>query len=289
MQDTFHGFLSEYFISPIISHSGYNPVNTIVYAMIAVVICFFVIYPYLDKKKIKFDYNFALSVIPYVVLGSTLRIFEESHSTVHLIERSANPLELGFYFLSPGIYIMIGIATVASLLISIKIAKKRKINPLKVFRNIGIILASPVVIWHLFHLTHPEAFIGIAVTASPSTALAYHIFKKKKKKLFRDRLNVMALFGQALDGSATSIILQFYPVYKEQHFVSNAIIQAFGPFAFLITKIAVCIMILYLIDMTTRSKEVTKNFAGFVKILIIILGIATGTRDMFSVSMTTAI
>jgi len=282
-------FFQEYFISPMTTYGGYNPVNTLVYAVIAIVLCFFIIYPYLNKRKIKFDYRFALAVLPYVILGSTVRIFEEAHSSVYLIGRSANPLEPGFYFLSPGIYIMIGIITIASLLISLKIGKIKKLNSLTIFRNIGIILAAPVVIWHFFHFTHPEAFLGIILTTTAVTCGVVFIYNKTKNKLFRDKLNIMALASQTLDGSATSIILQFYPVYREQHFISNAIIQTFGPFAFLLIKVMVVIVVLYFIDHISRSKEVTNNFAGFVKIIIIILGFATGTRDMFSVSMTTAI
>jgi len=283
MAEGIAGFFEEYFISPITAHSGYNPVNTLVYALIAIVI-----YPFLNKRKIKFDINFALAVLPYVILGSTVRIFEEAHSSVFLISRSANPLELGYYFISPGIYVMIGLLTVVSLLISLKIGKKKR-NPLSIFRNIGIILAAPVVLYHISHFTHPEAFIGILLTTSVVTCLVILIYKKAKNKLFNEKLNKMTLIGQTLDGAATSVILQFYPVYYEQHFLSNAIIQTFGPFAFLLVKVMVVIVVLYFIDYMVSTKGVTKNFAGFIKILIIILGFATGTRDLFSVSMTTAI
>ncbi|NOX72005.1 MAG: DUF63 family protein [Candidatus Micrarchaeota archaeon] len=282
-------FVREYFISPITSHSGYNPVNTLAYSLMAIVLLFFLIYPYLEKKKIKFDYRFALAVLPYVLFGSTVRIFEESYSSVHLIARSANPVEMGFYFISPGIYIMVGLLTIASLLVSIKLSRKKKWDKINTFRNIGIVLALPVVLWHLTHLTHYEAFISILLTAAAFSGAVFIVFGKVKSRLFADRMNKLALIAQTLDGAATSIILQFYPVYTEQHFISNAIIQAFGPFAFLVTKIIVAIAVLYFIDRIKRSKEISGNFAGFVKLLIIILGFATGTRDMFSVAMTTAI
>ncbi|MBN2102276.1 MAG: DUF63 family protein [Candidatus Aenigmarchaeota archaeon] len=283
------GFFQEYFISPITSHSGYNPINTFAYALIAIVLCFFVIYPFLNKRKIKFDINFALAVLPYVILGSTVRIFEESYSSVFLISRSASPLEFGYYFISPGIYVMIGLLTIFSLVISLKIGRKKKCNPLNVFRNVGIILSAPVVSYHMFHFTHIEAFLGILMTTAAVSGVVFLVYRKAKNKLFNDKLNRLTLIGQALDGSATAIILQFYPVYFEQHFLSSAIIQTFGPFAFLLVKVMVAIVVLYFIDYMLATKGVTKNFAGFVKILIIILGFATGTRDMFSVSMTTAI
>lgn len=282
-------FIYQYFIAPIINYSGYNPVNTLAYALIAIVICFFVIYPALNKRKIKFDYNFAISVLPYVIFGSAIRILEERHSAVHLIGRSPSPLDIGFYFLSPGIYIMVACITVASLLISLKIGKIKKINPLKIFRSIGMILVIPLILWYVFNLTHPEALASIAVATSLVTCSVYFIFKKAKHRLFDKKINILVLAGQVLDGAATSIILQFYPVYREQHFLSNAIIQTFGPFAFLLTKTLVAIIIIYFIDRMAKSKEITGNFAGFIKIMIIILGFATGTRDMLSVALTMAI
>ncbi len=282
-------FINEYFVSPIVNHTGYNPVNTLTYALIAVALLFFVIYPYLDKKKVKFNERFAFSVLPYVIFGATIRIFEEAYSSVFIVQRSPNPLEIGFYFISPGIYIMVSAITLIALAVSFKISSVYKKDALNIFRNIGIVLCAPVLAWHFLHFTHAEAFAGIAALALSATGVVIIATKRFKKGLFEGNLNKMALGGQVLDGSATSIILQFYPLYNEQHFVSSAIIQAFGPFAFLVTKIIVIIVILYFIDRMEEKKEITPNFAGFIKILIIILGFATGTRNVFSVSMTTAL
>ncbi len=64
--------LEEFFIKPIIdsSYRGYNIVNTAVYGTILLIVAFFVVYPLLHKKGIRFDFRFALALFPYILLAS---------------------------------------------------------------------------------------------------------------------------------------------------------------------------------------------------------------------------
>lgn len=67
-------FINEYFIRPIIdpSLSGYNLVNTIIYIILLVIACG-AIYYFL-KNKIKFNYEFLIALIPYILFGVSLRV-----------------------------------------------------------------------------------------------------------------------------------------------------------------------------------------------------------------------
>jgi len=275
-------FIKEFFLDPIINYEGYNPVNTIVYGIILLAIAFFFVYPFFSKKGIKFDWQFMKAVFPYIVLGSTLRIFEERYSNVFLFQRSANPLELGFYTVTPGIYIAIGIFAIFSLIVSVFLAKKLNKNALTIFGIIGAIFALPIVLFQLSKLVNPIEFAAVFVMLAIVLGILYVLFSFLKKPLFADKLNIAAIAGHSMDSLATFTALTFFSSFAEQHFVSNFIIQTFSPIAFVIVKVALICIIVYLLD-----KEVEdKNMNGFIKIVIAILGFAPGIRDTFSIGLT---
>ncbi|MEE9406424.1 MAG: DUF63 family protein, partial [Candidatus Aenigmarchaeota archaeon] len=66
--------------------------------------------------------------------------------------------------------------------------------------------------------------------------------------------------------------------YLEQHVVPRMLIFDFGPISMFVLKIAVVIPVLILIDRYTKDTD--KNFINFLKIVILILGLAPGLRDL---------
>ena len=274
------GIISDFFCGPIETYAGYNPVNTIAYAAILIVIAFFVVFPFFNKRGIKFNARFALAVIPYILLGSSLRVLED----LHIFPRSCNPLEWSFYTISPGIYIAIGLLTIAALALSLFAAKKTKVNSLTLFTAIGTIFAIPPIIFVLSKFIVIAGFLLIILLASGITAISFFVFRKMKLKLLESDINVLALFSQMLDANATFTALQFYTC-SEQHFLPAFLIDSIGAWSFVAVKFAVTIALLYYIDKEIKDK----NLAGFVKIIIIILGFATGTRDALTVGVGTCL
>ncbi len=273
----------EFFARPILEYSGYNVVNTLVYGAVLLGVAFGLVYPFFKKRGINFDYGFFKAVLPYIILGSTFRIFEEANSSVFFFQRSANPLELGFYMVSPGIYVLMGVLAIISLYASLRLAPKIGMNPLRMFGLAGWVAVLPVVFFQLLHLTRPIEFLFVWVAVGVIVAGLYHAFRLLKKNVLKERLNVAALAAQATDGVATFTALGFFSSYSEQHVVSNFIIQNFSPAAFVVVKVALALLILYFVDKEIESS----SLRNFIKIFIIILGFAPGIRDAFSLGLTT--
>jgi len=277
--------INEFFVEPILSHSGYNLINTLVYAVILLAIAFFVVFPFFRKKGIFFDFNFFKSVFPFIVFGSAIRIFEENHSAVYfeLFERSADPLSFGFYTVSPGIYILVGLLTIFSLIISFFLSKFLKREPLQIFMGIGLLLSVPVVLFHLINLVNFFEFFFVLVF----TALIVFVLKflngKLNQNILSSNLNLAVLFGQTLDGVATFTALSFFSSYSEQHVFSNFIIESFSPFAFIIVKVLLALLVLWYVDKEVEDEKL-KNF---IKLFVLIIGFAPGIRDVFSLGLTT--
>ena len=272
--------IQQYFVDPINDYSGYNLVNTLVYGLILISVAFFLVYPLFNRKGIKFDFKFGLALLPYILFGISLRILED----LKILPRSANPLELPFYFVTPGIWILIGVITIIALIASMAFSRKFNKDLMKTFGLLGLIPAVPLFLFDLLFLKEIPGAVLILVIV----AVIYFIAVKlsdifadfTKFDVFHNPVNRLAFIAQSLDGAATFTALQFFKC-GEQHVVSNFIIQGFGPIAFLAVKIVLVYVILYFLEKEVKDK----NLKGFIAIFIMIMGFATGMRDTFTLAI----
>jgi len=70
-------FINTYYLDPIRTDSGYNPVNTFTWAIV-LGICIFGVFRLLEKLEVKITPRFIISVLPFVLAGSSMRIFADS-------------------------------------------------------------------------------------------------------------------------------------------------------------------------------------------------------------------
>ncbi len=235
-----------YFLTP-----GYNPVNTTVYALVFVVAAYF-IFRILRKLKLKVDKRLAIGIAPFVLMGSVFRVLDDAK------------ILSGFLFFTPGIYFFIFAVTIATLLASLYIQKKFKINYFKIMLVVG--LAIDAVAVNLLHFTNSyAAFVDIAFYF-PWPVLFYLIRWNSANKA------VASI--QMFDANTTFVSLQFFN-YREQHVVPNIFINLFSPVSFIVVKAVAVITVLILIDKFAEDKE----FANYLKLIIAILGGATSFRD----------
>ena len=106
-----------------------------------------------------------------------------------------------------------------------------------------------------------------------------HDFFKKHHINLKKALSIpnqVILGGHFLDASATFTALTFYG-YLEQHVVPRLVIPLFGPISMFFLKIVVVLPVLWIID----SHAEDKNFRNFLKLVVLILGLAPGLRDLF--------
>ncbi|MFH0714241.1 MAG: DUF63 family protein [Candidatus Diapherotrites archaeon] len=268
-------WLQQYFVEPITHYGGYNLVNTAVYLVILVVAAY-IIFRLLDKR-VKFDFKFALAVLPFVLLGGSARVIED----LHVFTRSANPLEPGFYTLTPGIYIAVGLFTIAALLLSLFLAKKFRVEYWKPFAAIGIVSFLPFLAFDLLRFQEWTGFFEVVALAVLISLAVWSAMKKWKPSFGKDKLNLLAIAGQALDGSATFVSTQFFSC-GEQHVVSNVILQ-YAPWLFPILKVALIAAVMYLLDSELKNE----NARSYIKTVLIILGFAPGLRDLITLAVGT--
>jgi uncharacterized membrane protein len=244
-----------YFLYP--TDTVYDVPGTLTYAIV-LVIAVYVIYKTLKILKIKIDYRLAIAVSPYVILGGVIRVLQD-----------AGVLN-SYWFVTPGIYFFIFFIVFLVLLVSIILERKRSIEYFKTTFLIGLLLAT-----FALSFIQPVNLEGVVLTSVfylPWVALFY-IFKKWSLE------NRIVMTVQMFDATTTYVAVNYFGFY-EKHVLPTLFINLFSPVSFIFLKLIGIVIILLLIDKFSDDKE----FNNYLKLIIGILGGATGTRDFIALA-----
>jgi uncharacterized membrane protein len=130
---------------------------------------------------------------------------------------------------------------------------------------VGLILISPVL-----GILKYNNFLGIGYVL---LYFAPWIIFLKIIPLLKENKIVTGL--HVFDGTVTFVSLNYFGYY-EQHVLPRYLINLFGtPLSFVFLKFLVIVPVLFFIDKYSEDKD----FNNFIKLVIGILGAATGTRD----------
>jgi len=258
----------EYFVG-----GGYNLVNTTVYATI-VFTGYYLFYKAI-KKYVPFcriDKHFLWGVLVFVFFGALLRILEQNYTGVWLITSSNSPLKIGFYFHTPGWLILLSFVFLVSFLLSIILFKEKYY---RLLIPIGCCLVFPLLVYELLHLKN---LLVLLITLLAITIIYLVIQFFAKLKTLEDKLIILS---QITDFSATfSGIFFFSNLLYEQHPLSRAVI-GFFPLLFPLAKLFFAFLFIFIVNKAINDSEERT----YTKLLVVILGFLTGTRDLLTISL----
>ncbi len=285
--------IRDYFISPMTMRTGYNIVNTITYAIIAIV-CIYAIYRYFQIKKIEIDKEFYIGAIAWTFFGSIIRVFTDAidsrliytvieqmkQSTDLITQKITLPayqqieqsaiLDYGIFTITPGIYVVVACLFLLTFLIGKKIDSKYWCAKIGAVFALGAFFLVGAMIRYF------EYAIVVLVVAGLSAIVISKIFSLKKIEF------ALPIFAHALDGMATWMAIDIFgPAheikYFEQHVLSSAIGEstAIGYGLFFLVKV-----IFSLIAVFVARDEKNKNIQILALLAIAIMGLAPGLRNM---------
>ncbi len=256
-------FFKTYYIDPIYNGTGYNIYNTLTYAVIFIIISF-IVFKIIKKLNIVIDKKFFISITPFIILGGLLRALQDASAI-------RNPL-----FISPLIYVTIFFIAFLSLIISKLAEKYTGIKYYKIWASIGTLIV-------LYSLTLVKVVNNYGLILIFFIALAWIalilIAERIIKKDFFSFENKTVLSAHMFDATTTFVSIQYFPYY-EQHVLPQFLIGIFGPAVMFALKLIVVSFVLYYID-----KEQNNEQKIFIKILILILGLGPGVRNMMRLIM----
>jgi len=272
--------IHEYFCRPILDSSvqGYNFVNTSVYALILLLVIWFGIIPLLKRNEIPINFKFMLALLPYVVFGSAFRVLTD----IGIFHKTCNVLDPGFFTFTPGIWFLTAGIAIAAMLVS-KIVSKDEKAFYKYFGAIGLIVMLPVLLYLFPIFRSWDGFFLVIAIAAVITIITKFLVELKEKNFFDDKLNLLVVAGQVLDGSATFVATDIFNC-GEQHPLSEVILGV-HPAIFILVKIILALLIVHYIDRDVKDKRTGQ----FIKIAVIILGFATGGRDLITLGAGTCL
>ena len=211
--------------------SGYTIFNTVVYSIILVLFVIAIIKMFekieIDPKSIMF------SLIPFIIWGSSTRA---------LVDNGIYPKTV--FLITPGLYILVGLTTIAALLASIWLQKRKNIDYRYSLFFIGLILTIP----NLILIPHLNIKAMIYVILAWLIFTFIFICVGFAWDLFKDKINLSIISAHMFDASSTFIAVDFFK-FTEQHVLSNALYSLTDTsFSMYILKIIVIVAVIYIID-----------------------------------------
>ncbi|WP_319506874.1 DUF63 family protein [uncultured Methanolobus sp.] len=265
-------FINDYYIDPILHDSGYNIVNTITWAIL-LGICIFGVVKLLKKLDIEIDDRFTLSVIPFVLAGSSLRVIEDTG----ILTAPAS-----YLFITPNIYFVVFAITVFFLVLSKWMVKlKGNGDYRKNFAGFGIawFLVNLSVLFYLEDLVLPWVPVFVIGAASVIVLLIKLIFDRIGLDLLKSKINIAILWAHLMDASSTIAGIDFLGYY-EKHVVPSYLIDLTGTaFVMYPLKLSIFIPVLYILDNHFDEDEESQTLKTFLKLVIIVLGLSPACRN----------
>lgn len=244
--------------------SGYTVFNTVVYSLILVLFVIAIIKMF---EKIETDpESIIFSLIPFIVWGSSTRA---------LVDVGIYPKTV--FLITPGLYILVGLATIASLLISIYLYNSRNWDYRISLFSIGLLLAIP----NLLQIPHVNIQAAAYVIAAWIFSTFIFICIGFVWNLFKDKINLSIISAHMFDASSTFIAVDFFN-YAEQHVLSNALYSLTDTgLSMYILKVIVIVAVIYIIDQYIED-ETAK---GLLKLAVFVLGLAPGMRNFLTLAI----
>jgi len=273
--------IQDYFIGPILANGWFNPVNTIIYSII-LILAVFLVYRLLGRMRVSIDNRFALAILPFIFWASTTRVLHDA-AFVGRLSPALNAFYSSPIFPTPGSYIITFTLALFTLLFSLLIQRFAGIPYWKTMLVAGTALTLvnitlfPVVTLLPLWITGKVTLLwaGVFFSWRPLLARLGRLPISNYYHTLLSRENLAILSAHFLDATATVTALTLFG-YMEQHVVPRLFFPFLGPYAMFLLKVLVVLPALWAIDRYAEDPQ----FRKFLKIVVLILGLAPGLRDM---------
>lgn len=265
-----YNWIYKYYAEPIIYDTGYNPVNTVTWAILLgiSILALIRIFRSLDLKM---DERLVLFTIPYVLAGSSLRVIEDAN----IVKPPAS-----YMLITPLIYFLVFFVTTTSLIFTRKFLGQ---SFYRVYACIGLF-------WTIINLAilstvgvqNPLVPIAVLFLGTSLAGVIYLLRRPLKWQNFLDnRYNMAILYSHMLDASSTYIGVDWFGYY-EKHVVPTLLIGLTGTALVMYPlKLLVLLPVLSILD---KSME-DSSLRNLTKLALIILGLAPAIRNTLRLTL----
>jgi len=265
-----YNWVYKYYVEPIIYDSGYNPVNTVTWAIL-LGICILGLIRIFKRLDLKMDEKLVLYTLPYVLAGSSLRVIEDAG----LVTPPAS-----YLLITPLIYFLVFLVTTASLILTRKILG---VNFHRVYATIGLLWTFVnLAVLSTIGIQRPLVPVAVLFLGTFLTGIIYLLRVPLPQLNFLDnRYNLAILYSHMLDASSTYIGVDWFGYY-EKHVVPTYLIDLTGTAAIMYPlKLLVLLPLLSIIDKYIEDK----SLLNLTKLALIVLGLAPAIRNTLRLTL----
>ncbi|WP_088882956.1 DUF63 family protein [Thermococcus sp. P6] len=247
-------FFNAYFWEPMFTRSGYNAINTLVYALL---LGLGVIYSYryiIKPLGIKVDGRLYLAVTPMVVFGATVRALVDGGVL------PKHPL-----LLTPGVFF-----TAFFLILPAIVADAR----LGTYPKITTAWGSLLALWALYLLVtsaknwEPYGLTLLHTAVSFVAVLAFYRWRPF------DRLYLYPVLAHYFDIASTVVAIHFYG-YREVHWLESMLVNRFGAYFYYPWITIILVVVYYGLKYLVPDEEERRYWY----LAVYILGLGPAIRD----------
>jgi uncharacterized membrane protein len=270
MREAITDFIYTYYIQPILDDAGYNPINTITWALMLGLMVF-LLWKILKKLGIVIDKRFIAAVLPYIFVAASLRVMEDA-------DLFSPPIK--YMLITPLIYFLIFFCCVAILVILRVLSGPDRINDYNVvFGLIGVLwfIANMILLLRNEAIVRPRVLFAVIGISGMIMLVIYVVGAKLHAKFLTETLNVSVLTAHLLDASSSYIGIDLLG-YQGKHVIERMIVEYTGSAAgMFLLKLGILIPVLYLLDIIFEEQEI--ELKNLVLLVLITIGLAPGVRN----------
>lgn len=274
LTDKISQFINTYYLDPIRTDDGYNLVNTFTWAVV-LGICIFGLFKLLEKLEVKINPKFIISILPFVLAGSSLRVLEDSPAGIF------HP-PFTYLLITPNIYFLVFGVTVVCLWLSLRLQKAGLVEDYHpVFAGFGLAWFLLNLGTLLYYENIVAAYVPVFVLGAGTglTFTFYMVARYFKSSIFTDPLNISILLAHMLDASSTYIGIDKLG-YFEKHVLPSYLIKLTDTALIMYPlKLIIFVGVLYALDTQFEKDEESTNLKMLIKMVILILGLSPATRN----------
>ena len=270
MREAITDFIYTYYIHPITYDTGYNPVNTITWALMLGFIIFILLI-ILKKLGIVIDKRFVAAVSPYIFVAASLRVMEDA-------DLFSPPIS--YMLITPLIYFLIFFCCVAILVILRVLSGSNRINDyVMVFGLIGVLwfIANMILLLRNEAIVNLWVLFAVIGISGMIMLVIYVLGAKLHAKFLTESLNVSVLTAHLLDASSSYIGIDLLG-YQGKHVIEGLIVEYTGSAAGMFPlKLGILMPVLYLLDIGFEEREI--ELKNLVLLALIVIGLAPAVRN----------
>ncbi len=226
--------------------------------------------------SITIDKGFIYAIAPYLLLGIFVRV---------LVDAKVFPADQ-MWSITPGVYVLSIASALLGILIGKIIESSFRTPYWKTSSMFGVLLLIPLSYTLSQYITYPERMLYPLIMAAAITGLVLLAGRLLKLPVYSKKENLAIIFSHLLDGCATFIAINYYGFYEE-HLLPIYLIGAAGNDAIIMVpaKLILILAVVYFVDKWQKEEKADEKLYRAIKILLFILGIGPGIRDMLLPAM----